>query len=645
MNPTTKSARWSSLTVIAVATIGCGAQSGPSESNADTQIFVMDNEPSNDKLDTLVQRFNLHPPSRGSGAAGDAQFDGHTDELNIRPPTFAGFLKDAHALRPEYSPSQVEPAGVRLPLAASGQIQLVDTASGMAILVRLVDANAAQAQIARNYLVYEGAVAGSDVLVRVTPEGVEDSLVFEAKPFEELVRYEVELESGVAGLRHVSNTVEFLDESGSPRLRVAEPTIVDRFGRHHQARLSLSGCAADLDPRGPWGRPVVRAGSSSCVVTVAWSLFSDAYPILVDPPWTTTQQMSQARTAHIAMRLPNNTILVAGGSTPSGPTNGAEIWNPSFGTWAAAASMAYSRSDARGDLYSHDGTSYVIICGGTSGGQLTYCGTPCSACERYNATTMNFEPTASMSVPRYGHTLTTLSTLPARILVTGGMMSSNGDVTSTAEVYIPNLNTWVPVANMSNGRVWHRATALSVSNGSSAIITGGRNILGLTHFSAERFLATGASSNTFVGIPSMAEPRKFHSSTRFGNDRVLVVSGDTDDDCASTAEYFDPVLSNWVPTVNSPGPRCEHSAALLSDSQRIVIAGGSALPQGLPLVSTFSYNPATNQFTQVDPPMSLGRVRFRFVAFQAGAPAEWRALAIGGYTPVGKTSNCEWYDD
>ena len=120
-----------------------------------------------------------------------------------------------------------------------------------------------------------------------------------------------------------------LDAAGTPRLRVNSPYGVDANGKTFAAKLALAGCAADHDPRAPWGRPVVAAGSKSCSVVVSWNA-NVAYPATVDPAWTTTGDMSAS---NIRWELP--LVVLSGGKVLAVPNaTVAQLYDPATGTWA-----------------------------------------------------------------------------------------------------------------------------------------------------------------------------------------------------------------------------------------------------------------------------------------------------------------------
>ncbi|CAF1598286.1 unnamed protein product, partial [Didymodactylos carnosus] len=88
-----------------------------------------------------------------------------------------------------------------------------------------------------------------------------------------------------------------------------------------------------------------------------------------------------------------------------------------------------------------------------------------SVVEAPSLTLNTWTPVASMSSARYGHTATLL--LSGKVLVTDGQGSS------TCEVYDPLSNTWTPVASMASARYWHPATLLSSGK---VLVTGGQDL-------------------------------------------------------------------------------------------------------------------------------------------------------------------------
>jgi hypothetical protein len=194
-------------------------------------------------------------------------------------------------------PSSREMA-VLIPTVLDQGFKLEDGPSGVAIRSRLVGAGAIGGEIADGHVIYPAALRGATVIHRPLSSGLEDFVVIHSRPELERLEYEVDLQGATAGLRLVSDTLEFLDDEGAPRLRIAPPYVVDAEGRMVWASLTVSGCEVDRSPVAPWGRPVVDPRAYTCNVEVDWSGNDLTYPLLVDPNWTSTLNMVTARESH-----------------------------------------------------------------------------------------------------------------------------------------------------------------------------------------------------------------------------------------------------------------------------------------------------------------------------------------------------------
>ena len=194
------------------------------------------------------------------------------------------------------------PAHVSLPLRANGQVRLEDETSRVSVGFVLDHVQNAPVEVVEGVALYRGALDGADVVHRVHAEGTEDFVVFAERPAREELTYTVDVAS-VRGLRLVSNTLEFLDDTGTPLLRVAPPYVVDARRQRHEARLAVSGCAYDTSPIAPWGRKVTSPGADRCTLHVSWGN-GVVYPAVVDPAWSATGSMATARAYHTASVLP-----------------------------------------------------------------------------------------------------------------------------------------------------------------------------------------------------------------------------------------------------------------------------------------------------------------------------------------------------
>src|SRR5262249_53319044 len=135
---------------------------------------------------------------------------------------------------------------------------------------------------------------------------------------------------GVAGVRLVGDTFELLDEGGAPRLHMESPFVLDADKVRHPAKVMVSGCKYDTDPRGPWGRPITLPRAAACVVHLAWGA-NLRRPLLVDPQWSTTVGVG-ARTAAFG----SGKVLGASLGTTT------KIYD--VATWSAAATGSFAVS-------------------------------------------------------------------------------------------------------------------------------------------------------------------------------------------------------------------------------------------------------------------------------------------------------------
>jgi hypothetical protein len=294
---------------------------------------------------------------------------------------------------------------------ADGEARLEDGASRVSVRFRLRDAKPSAVDVADGYALYAGALGGADVVHRVHAEGTEDYVVYETPPAREELRYDVDV-SRVAGLRLASNTLEFLDDGGSPALRIAPPYVVDAKGARHAARLSVEGCAYEASPAPPWRRPVTPPGAGTCAIHVAWSAI--AYPLVVDPSWVATGSMVTTRYPAFATLLPSGRVLVVGGGTAS-----AELYDPDTKTFAATGSTVEPGGGSASVLLM---SGKVLV--------LTSTATP----ELYDPVSGTFGVTGTMSSARVGASV-------ARLASGSVLVAAGGDTPSTpiatADLYDP----------------------------------------------------------------------------------------------------------------------------------------------------------------------------------------------------------------
>lgn len=439
-------------------------------------------------------------------------------------------------------------ATAHLPSRADEATSVEDDHTHVAVSFRLRGASPAPKVEAEGLALYHHALAGADLVHRPSVEGTEDYVAFDAKPEREELVYDVDV-TRAPGLRLVSNTLEFLDEGGTPRLRMAPPWVEDAHGAPHAARTTVEGCAFDENPDAPWGRPITRAGADRCTVRVTWGEVD--YPALVDPSWGATGSMIEARMNHTLTHLCtpepcSGSVLAVGGYSISYVTalSTAELFD-GVNAFAASGTMIAARA---GHTATRLTSGKVLIAGGKGSGTA----------ELYNAG--SFGGTGTMAIQRSYHTATLMPS--GKVLIVGGRTTS---VQSLSEQYDPTGGTFAfgSVPN-TQAREGHTATLLSTGK---VLIVGGYN--GTSYLSTAE-LFDGISASAATG--SMAAPRGYHTASLLSSGKVLVAGGATSSTAnLSTAELF--TTSSFAATGSLSAVRAYHTATTLG-SGAVLIAGG-----------------------------------------------------------------------
>ncbi|WP_156338791.1 kelch repeat-containing protein [Chondromyces crocatus] len=499
---------------------------------------------------------------------------------------------------------------VELPAVAAGEAVLTDVDSGVAIRFSLQGALSTPISVAEGgFALYQAALpvdsgVALDVVHRVHAGGTEDFVVLERALPQREIRYRVDV-ARVGGLRLVERTLEFLDDLGTPRLRVAPPELVGRDGARHPAGLALEGCAADTDPRAPWGRPVTPPGGAFCTVVVTWDDARVAYPALLDPSWVSTKNnMVVGRTRHAIAELEPGAaasrVLLTGGFNASGnAVSSAEIYEPLSRTFAATGPMATARG-------AHTATSLVtlpvslpaearpvLVAGGGSSSNLGSA-TPLASLEVYSPASGTFITDDDvMALPRFNHTATLLD--GARVLLAGGISSPLNQPTNSAYVYqftslngVNLISTLTATGNtLGSSRHAHAAVRLLTGN---VLITGGFVLSGTALPAAEIYQAL-PPPGSFTPVTSIAPStnqmtslRGHHTATLLATGEVLIAGGTTQVSgglYTNTIDIYNDGVQNptrrgfeFQPTPIAMGAaRANHTATLLPTGQ-VVIAGG-----------------------------------------------------------------------
>lgn len=486
---------------------------------------------------------------------------------------------------------------------------LRDTTIGLEVRAQLLGATDAPCERDQEAVLCRGALGDATVSFRVTNRALEDVVVF-GEPTAPHLDYLVDLFRGVAGLRLVSNTLEFLDSTGTPRLRVAPPWVVDGDGVRHDARLSIADCAVDTSPAAPWGRRITPPGASACRMSVTWPE-GLPHPLTVDPLWSATGSMISARTGHTAQVLSggplDGKVLVAGG-TSGAPLSTCELFDSQSKTWAATGVLTTARTY-------HGGASLAggsaIVAGGNNGG------TKLTSAEKYNPASGTWSAAGNMPTGR--NFVQAIALQDGKVLAVGGVatimygaQTYNNVSLNDAALYDPAMNSWAVVAPMFHRRTSHTVTLF---NDGRVLVTGGTGTASASAPTPQLALGKAEVYNpgnqTWTSTADLTVTRADHRAVLLPDGRVFVVGGNMaggPNNYTASTEFYSPGGGMWMPGGSMLMSRAQFSMSGLADG-RVLVAGGVTTNQGVNqyVAESEVYDPAVDAWVDAGE-MSVPRV-------------------------------------
>lgn len=315
--------------------------------------------------------------------------------------------------------------------------------------------------------------------------------------------------------------------------------------------------------------------------------------------WSNAGFAPPPRNAHVAERLPDGRVLVAGGAWGEGDGNYASalLFDPKTGAWSTTSSMNEGRAVASSAVLK-DGRVLVV-----GGARRELDGTLASS-EIYSPSTGSWSVAASLTYPRFWPACVTLA--DGRVLAAGGSPTPDTD-SAHAEVFDPSTNTWTTSPSMPVMTHTPRGALLPSGH---AVVVGGAAISEFDPISNTWVSSVPLPSPLRVAIAVLADGRlliagegtpasviydpmtrtvtptgSFREKTRgapkmvtLPDGRVLAVGGvGSGDKQLATAELFDPKTKTWTMIDALPDGTGLHTATPLADGRVLVVGAGATL--------------------------------------------------------------------
>jgi len=271
--------------------------------------------------------------------------------------------------------------------------------------------------------------------------------------------------------------------------------------------------------------------------------------------------MTEVRSHHIAVRLLDGTVLLAGGLQGKDATTAhAELFDPVTRTFRAIAAMHSPRYDAAAALLPNGS---VLIAGGWIGQRVI------ATAELYDPTRRTFVSIDSMNGPRGSAETVELS--DGRVLIVGGQIA-NGTPLRSAEIFYPSTARFIPTGSMLSLREVFAAVRLKDGR---VLVTGGSNGTAVLA-SAEIY---DPHTGQFAATGQLRTPRMKHSATLLPDGRVLITGGVGDRSqkhLLRSVEFFLPAENEFVPGPPMIFPRFKHEETTVAlRSGDVLVVGGA----------------------------------------------------------------------
>lgn len=347
----------------------------------------------------------------------------------------------------------------------------------------------------------------------------------------------------------------------------------------------------------------VAAGSAT--ITASSGSVSGTDNLTLNPDWSATASLTDARAAHASVTLANGKILVVGGYQGSAALASAELYDPAAKTWSPAASMPAGYSGLTATLLPNG--KVLMVCS--------------IAARIYDPATDSWSSAAS---PTYTHWFGT-----ATLLANGKVLLVGGGSAKQAELYDPASDSWSSAGSLP--APLSNVTATLLANG-KVFLAGGYTPSGTYMVPVSQNITEiyDPATNSWAAGATMATARSSHSAVLLANGKVLVAGGiDHTNPSGSiqvstllaSAEIYDPATDSWSPAASMPATRYGHTGTTLPDGTVLVVEGVTPLLDN----SALLYDPASDNWSSAGSLASYRKYQFTATLLSGGS-----VLVVGG---------------
>jgi hypothetical protein len=393
--------------------------------------------------------------------------------------------------------------------------------------------------------------------------------------------------------------------------------------------------------------------------TTSAPTLSDAIPVTVDVgTWSLVDgNLQSPRYDAMSLMLPNGKFWIAGGMNDSGLLSNDDLYTPTGQTgWAVSSGngvfTAGPHLEGTATLLPNN---TVLIAGGSDGQDGKF------GMEIYNPTTQAYATdNVTLAQPT---TQQVAALLPNQsVLLAGGSNGWSDTFYNTAYLYTvgstPGTNDSLAPSNahLSVGRAGARSLVLGSGR---VLILGGQDAYGVDNavdiydsspepitYDSQLYTTSGSAGDEIAqancsatpvnGSMCMASPRLYHTATLLNDGRVLVIGGTDNEGVLGSIEIWDPTLNGGMGGFSPDGAlataRMAHSAVLLENGDVLVFGGEDGDGNALSSAEVVDPNWQTDLWPSASIPAS-SQLANRLLAASTSLP-NGNVLTAGGINPL-----------